>query len=149
MKLYVRYKYWSKWQAVVHYFTDACQSFKLSIHWDQVTSICVSNLTIIGSENGLSPGRRRVIIWTNAGILLIGPFGTNFSEILIEIQTFPFKNMSLKMSSAKWWSFCLGLKCAKKTRNQYLTSSTLTEIWTEAVWLFRKRSAEVPPLNEC
>ena len=87
---------------------------KLSIHWDQVTSICVSNLSIIGSENGLSPGRRQVIIWSNAGILLIGPFGTNFSQILIEIQTFPFKNMYLKMSSAKWWPFCLGLKCAKK-----------------------------------
>ena len=47
--------------------------------------ICVSNLTIIGSDNGLSPGRRLSIIWTNAEILLIGPFGTHFSEILIEI----------------------------------------------------------------
>ena len=28
------------------------------------------------------------IIWTNAGILLIGPLGTNFSEILIEIYIF-------------------------------------------------------------
>ena len=45
-------------------------------------------LTIIGSDNGLSPGRRQAIIWTNAGILLIGPLGTNFSEILIGIQTF-------------------------------------------------------------
>ena len=46
-----------------------------------------SKLTIIGSDNGLSPGRRQAIIWTNAGtcILLIGPLGTNFSEILIEI----------------------------------------------------------------
>ena len=46
---------------------------------------CVGNLTIIGSDNGLSPGRHQAIIWTNAGILLIGPLGTNFSEILIEI----------------------------------------------------------------
>ena len=66
--------------------------------------ICVGKLTIIGSDNGLSPERRQAIIWTNAGILLIGPLGTNFSEILIEIQTF-----SLKMSSAKCCSFCLGL----------------------------------------
>ena len=50
--------------------------------------ICVSKLTIIGSDNGLSPRRRQAIIWTNAGILLIGPLGTNFSEILIEIHTF-------------------------------------------------------------
>ena len=42
-------------------------------------------LSIIGSDNGLSPGRRQAIIWTNAGILLIEPLGTNFSEILIEI----------------------------------------------------------------
>ena len=54
-------------------------------HWGRVTHICVSNLTIIGSDNGLSPDRRQAIIWTNAGILLIGPLGTNFSEILIEI----------------------------------------------------------------
>ena len=29
----------------------------------------VSELTIIGSDNGLSPGRRQTIIWTNAIIL--------------------------------------------------------------------------------
>ena len=46
--------------------------------------IWVSELNIIGLDNGLSPGRRQAIIWTNAGILLIGPLGTN-SEILIEI----------------------------------------------------------------
>ena len=48
-------------------------------HWGRVTHICVGNLTIIGPDNGLSPGRRQAIIWTNAGILLIGPWGTNFS----------------------------------------------------------------------
>ena len=52
-------------------------------HWGRATHICVSKLTIIGSDNGLSPERRHAIIWTNAGILLIGPLGTNFSEILI------------------------------------------------------------------
>ena len=50
--------------------------------------ICVSKLTTIGSDNGLEPGRRQAIIWTNAGILLIAPLGTNLSEILIEIETF-------------------------------------------------------------
>ena len=54
-------------------------------HWGRVTHMCVSKLTIIGSDNGLTPGRRQAIIWINAGILLIGPLGTNFSEILIEI----------------------------------------------------------------
>ena len=78
-------------------------------HWGRVTHICVAKLTIIGSDNGLSPGRRQAIIWTNAGILLIRPLGTNFSEILIRIQTFSFKKMHLKMSSPKWRPFCLGL----------------------------------------
>ena len=74
--------------------------------WRIYTSL---NWVIIGSDNGLSPVRRQAIIWTNAWILLIGPLGTNFSEILIEIQTFSFKKMHLKMSSAKWRPFCLGL----------------------------------------
>ena len=55
--------------------------------------ICVSKLTIIGSDNGLSPGRRQGIIWNNAGILLIWTLGTNFSEILSDIRAFSFKKM--------------------------------------------------------
>ena len=78
-------------------------------HWGRVTHICISKLTGIGSDNGLSPGRRQGIIWTNAVILLIGPWGTNFSEILIGIQIFSFKKVYLKMWSAKWRPFCLGL----------------------------------------
>ena len=77
-------------------------------HWGRVTHICVSKLTIIGSDNGLPPGRRRAIIWTNDGILSIGPLGANFNEISTGIQTFSFKKMHIKMSSAKY-PFCLGL----------------------------------------
>ena len=76
-------------------------------HWGRVTHKWVSKLTILGSDNGLAP-----IIWTNAGILLIGSLGTNFSEILIEINiqfSFSFKKLLLKTSSAKWRLFCLGL----------------------------------------
>ena len=74
----------------------------------------IRNLTIIGSDNGLSPWRRQAIIWTNDGILSIGPLGTNFSEILIRIQTFSFKIMEFKMSSAKWHPFCLSLNVLNK-----------------------------------
>ena len=81
----------------------------LLTHWGRVTHICVGKLANIGSDNGLSPGRRQAIIWINAGTSLIGPLGTNFSEILIGIQTFSFKKMHLKMSSAKWRPFYLGL----------------------------------------
>ena len=70
--------------------------------------ICVSRLTITGSDNDLSPGRRQAINWTNAGILLIGPLGANFSENSIEILTFSFTKMRLKVSSAKWRLFGLG-----------------------------------------
>ena len=52
---------------------------------------------------------RRAIIWTNAVILLIGPIGTNFSEILIKMYIFSFKEMHLKLSSGNWRQFCLAL----------------------------------------
>ena len=78
-------------------------------HWGRVTHICVGKLTIIDSDNGLSPGRHQSIIWTNVGILLIGPLATHFKEILIGIQRFSFKKMHLKMAYVKWRPFCLGL----------------------------------------
>ena len=56
----------------------------------------------IDSDNGLAPNRCQAIIWTNTGLLSIGPLGTNFSEILIKIQ------MHLKILSVKWQPFCPG-----------------------------------------
>ena len=81
----------------------------IKTHWGRVTPLCVGNLTIIRSDNRFSPGRHEAIIYTNAGILLIGILGTNFSEIAIKIHAFSFKTMNLKRSSAKWQPFCLGL----------------------------------------
>ena len=78
-------------------------------HWGWVTHICVSKLTIIGSDNGLSPDRRQAIIRTNAEILPIGPLRTKLSDILIAIRIFSFKKMHLKMLSGKWRPRCLGL----------------------------------------
>ena len=83
-------------------------------HWSRVKHICVSRMTNNGSDNGLPPGRRQAIIWTNVGILLIRTLGTNFSEILSEIHTYSFKKMHLKMSSAKWRPFCFGLNVLSK-----------------------------------
>ena len=74
-----------------------------------MTHICVGKLTILGSDNGLSPEGRQAIIWTNAGISLIGPSGIKFSEILMETNRFSFKKMHSKMSSGKCRPFCLGL----------------------------------------
>ena len=70
--------------------------FIVLTHWSRVTHICVSKLTIIGSDNGLSPGRHQTIIWTNTGNSLTGPLGTNFSEIFIEICTFSLRKSHLK-----------------------------------------------------
>ena len=100
----------------IPYFTGvACDNLSMLVltHWGRVLHICVSKLTTIGSDNGLAPGRRQAIIWTNAGILLIRPLGTNFSEISIDIQTFSFKKIHFKMSSGKWRPFCLGLNVLK------------------------------------
>ena len=80
-------------------------------HWGRVTHICVGNLTIIGSDNGSAPGRRPAITWTNVGILLIGPLGTNFSETLIEIRTFSFKKIHLKCLLENGGHFASALKC--------------------------------------
>ena len=69
----------------------------IEAEWRIYTSV---NYTIIGSDNGLSPAWRQAINWTNAGILLTVPLGTNFSEILIAIKTFPLTNLYLKVLSA-------------------------------------------------
>ena len=104
--------YWPHQCQVTRHIRYVC--FTLT-HCGRVTHICVSDPTIIGSDNGLSPGRRQAIIWFNAGSLLIGRLGKNFSEILIEILIFSFKKMRLKVSSAKWRPFGLGLNVLKGT----------------------------------
>ena len=77
--------------------------------WLCVTFMCdfysANILTIISSDNGWLPGRRQIIIWTNAGMLLIGPLGTTFSEIYIKVHTFSFKKMLLEMSCGHWRPF--------------------------------------------
>ena len=103
-----------------------CLSLNVLIHWGRVTHICVTKLTIIASDNGLSPG-----------ILLIGPLGTNFSEIWFEIHTWSFHELHLKMSSGKWrpcWIIPLYTHNNNFTNNsgqllsEYLSASAVTEI---------------------
>ena len=95
-------------------------------HWGWVTHICVSDLTSIGSDNGLSAGRRQAIIRTDAGILLLRPLGTNFSEFLVEILIFSFKKMCLKVTSAKRRPFCLGLNELIDEKNTYISPSWIS-----------------------
>ena len=83
---------WIHWGRVTyHQSIQNCIMF-LPLEQYQEVYVCVGDFTIIGWINGLSPGRRQAIIWTNAGILLIGPIGTNFDEIFFEIQVFLQEN---------------------------------------------------------
>ena len=92
--------------------------------------ICVGNVTIVGSDYGLSPSRRQAIIWTNDGILLIRPLGTNFSEFSSEILKFSVKKMRLKMSSAKWRQFNLALNVLNNLCGHLLAiHKTLHSTW--------------------
>ena len=78
-----------------------------------INSYASVNYANIGADIGLSPVRHQAIIWTNARLLLIEPLGTNFSDVLIEIHTFSFKKMRLKMSSEKRRPSFLGLNVLK------------------------------------
>ena len=55
------------------------------------------NYTVIDSDNG----RCQVMIWINAGILLIGPFVTNDNGIFLKIKIFLWTHLHLKVWSAK------------------------------------------------
>ena len=105
-----------------------------------MTHICVSDLIIIGSD-----------IRSNAGILLIRPLRTNFSEILNEILIFSFKKMPMKVSAAKRWPFCLGLNVLtplNRSANRITTGSPfrrmayclsapnhyLSQYWLDVCW---------------
>ena len=55
-------------------------------------------MIINGLDDGLSPDRRQTIIWTNAGILLIGPLGKKLQwnlnwSLYIFIQENEFENV--------------------------------------------------------
>ena len=103
------------------------RQWRIKTHWGRVTHICISKLTIIGSDNGFSPRRRQAIIWTNAGMLLIRTLGTDFSQILSEIHSHSIKKIPLKMSSGKWRPFCLGLNVLTPAANQAAGQSARTK----------------------
>ena len=88
--------------------------YQLLTHWGRVTHICIGNLNIIGSDNGLSPGRRQAIIRSNDGIMVIGPVGTDVKEIIIEIHILSFRKLQeisalvcySLFGAARFWDIC-------------------------------------------
>ena len=93
-----------------------CQDLLILTHSGRAMHICVGKLIIIGSYSCLPPARCQAITWTIDEILLIRPFGTNCSEILIGNKTFFFMKMHLNMF-AKWRPFCLGLSVLRPLFN--------------------------------
>ena len=86
-------------------------SFVSTTHWGRVTHICVSKLFSIGSENGLSLGRRQAIIWSNVAMLLIGSLRKKWwnlnknSNIFIEENA--CQNFVCKMAAILPWPQCV------------------------------------------
>ena len=62
-------------------------------HWGHVMHLCICNLAVIGSDNGLSPSRCQTMIWTNAGILIRNKLQWNAnrnSNFFIEENAFQY-----------------------------------------------------------
>ena len=68
------------WRSVTHAYDISiiCQYLANNIQLIEAELRIYASLNwiIIGSDNGVSPVRRLTIIWTNSGILLIGPLAT-------------------------------------------------------------------------
>ena len=60
-------------------------------------------------------------------LLVNWTLGTNFCEIWMEVLTFSFKKMHLKMSSAKWRPFCPG-------GHELITTSHQFRWWLGGKW---------------
>ena len=81
-----------------------CEQFELLTHWSWMTHICVSKLTIIGSDNGLPPGRRQAIIWNQwwniVNWTLMNKLQWNFKRnSYIFIQEKTFENVVCEMAA--------------------------------------------------
>ena len=82
------------------------QTVKLTLDWQVIRDAMTGILRLpmaccIGLLSGiiLNPGTQvdRFIIWSIAGVLLVGPLGTNFMEIVIKIRTYSLKKIYLNM----------------------------------------------------
>ena len=78
-------------------------------HWGQVMHIFVGKLTIICSDNGLSPGWCQAIIWTTAGILSIRILRNKLQWNNNQNSLSSCNKIHLKMLSAKCRPFSLSL----------------------------------------
>ena len=110
------------------------------IPWSKHDLIYIFSHYLSPPTDSTSPSRPQAIIWTNAGILLIGPLGTNFSEIFIKITTFSFKKMRSKVSSGKRRPSCLGLNVINASIFNDMSWSVPTIILTFCPYLYSLHS---------
>ena len=71
------------WKLEAYAYAARLNLIKL-INWGRVASVWVNKIGIIALDNGLVPVRHQAIILINAGVLFIGPFVTNCSELSIK-----------------------------------------------------------------
>ena len=102
-----------------------------SLLWAKWCQMTQEMLVNNGSDKDLSPVLHQTITCTNTDLLYSGPPATNFSEISIKILQFSFKKMNLKMSSGKWRPFCPGL-LAVWYKTKFGSQNFGYQIW----WLF-------------
>ena len=67
--------------------------------WTLLSGYASLNWFLTGSDNGLSPVRHKAIIWTYDELLLIGPSGTNVSEVWIEIQQSSYQKTTFHLQN--------------------------------------------------
>ena len=129
--------FWRVWYAEeLHSRRMASLHPKQWTHCGRVTHMFVSNLTIIGSDNGLSP----------AGILWIGPIGTNFSDNSIKNSyIFIQQNIFEYVIWTKWWPFCLGLNVLTlNVRGPSYLGLTRSISWLLKRWLLTSLGHQQP-----
>ena len=73
-------------------------------------------LTIIVSDNGLSPDRHQAVLWTNAAILSIAHWEIYLSGFILKLHKFLLMEMHLIMSSVKWRPVCHRMKYCTSLR---------------------------------
>ena len=95
------------------------EKYEVLTHWRRVTHTCVSTLTITGLDYCLTPGRRQVIVWTNAGTVLILPLG-NINGMLIEMQPFCWRKCTWKYRIRNGVSF---------SWRQYVNWDAMFDVW--------------------
>ena len=117
-----------------------------------MTHICVDELTIIASDNGLSPGRRQAIIWTNAGILSIEPLGINFSEmtsILSRPQCVKYHDISISDRGLASLNLCVCIIVIYLVNGMCTNEQNIPDILTLFCWIDLRKHKQKYFLLSC